>query len=381
MLDSYYKYDVRSDHLPLLYQNYFDVPYKQSSHRFRGLTDTILTQLKEHPMTLSYTSIDEYYQCAYKFYLEKILKITRSTNEDALYIGNLFHECLHRMLLAQTIPDPDAFLDEAITGYLSAIQKIPSKRERFFIAKYKEILKHWYEDTLKQQDRSDFSVYALEKEFAINRGVKLSGKVDKILTAKIGDEQYAIVIDYKSGNAEIDLNKVLYGLGMQIPFYFIFLKECLPDSYHFAGGYLQQVLPNGPFAYDPDMTIDEQYEKHFRLVGYSNPEMKVISRIDRDFDSGNSFISGMRVNKDGGFSVYTKIIKEEEFQELLRLAESNIEEAIRKIMGADFAINPKKLGTFDSCAYCPYSDLCYRDSSDYLELEKHANLDFLKETV
>lgn len=381
MLDLYYKYDVRPDHLPLIYQNYADVPYKKSSHRVRGLSEAVQKQLKEHPLTLSYTSIDEYYQCAYKFYLEKILKIVRNTNEDALYIGNLFHECLHRMLLEETIADPALFLDDVIAGYLASIQKVPSKKERFFIAKYKEILRRWYEETLKQQKRSDFTVYSLEKEFSVNHGVKLAGKVDKILTAKIGDEQYAIVVDYKSGSAEIDLNKVLYGLGMQIPFYFLFLKECLSDTYHFAGGYLQQVLPNGPFAYDPDLSIDEQYEKHFRLVGYSNPEMKVISRIDRDFDSGKSFISGMKVNKDGYFSARTKIITEEEFQKLLRLSEEKIEEAIRRIVNADFAINPKKLGTFDSCAFCPFGDLCYRDSSDYLELEKHTDLDFLKETV
>jgi ATP-dependent helicase/nuclease subunit B len=317
-----------------------------------------------------------------------MLKIKRSTNDDALYIGNLFHECLNRLLEVEKIDDVDSFLDRTINQYLVQNNKKPTKKEIFFINKYKSVLKRLYDNLLKQKENSDFNIFGLEKEFQVilNKKYKviLNGKIDKVLTLEINGERYAIVLDYKSGNPDIDLNRIIYGLNMQIMFYFYFLNNYSNERYHFAGGYLQGVLPTSEFNRDTKLTYEEQFVNHFKLIGYSNLNHNILRKIDHNYDNDEKFLYGIKLNKDQTtFTTYSyqRLISEEDFWKLLSLVEQKINEAIDCIICGKFEINPKKLGTFNSCSFCPYLDLCYRNDSDYQKLEEYKNFDFIKEKV
>lgn len=120
------------------------------------------------------------------------------------------------------------------------------------------------------------------------------------MTATLGEKTYAIVIDYKSGNTEVDLNNVVHGLDLQLPIYFYLLNNSGGEEFHFAGMYLQRVLPSSVFARKEGKTFEEQLREYFRLKGYTNGGESVLRLIDRYYaSSGFNAIAGLRVNRDG----------------------------------------------------------------------------------
>jgi CRISPR/Cas system-associated exonuclease Cas4 (RecB family) len=379
-LDLYRKYDLKSDELLLLYAAYPEIPYRTYRHDFGGVAPEVLRQKLDDKY--SYTALDTYYRCGFRYYLERILKIQRQNNEEALFIGNLFHELLEAMT-AEPVTDLRAFLESKTASYLHEIGKTATAKERFFIAKYFDVLALFYRHLQEEAENSDFTLSGREESLRIEiDGAVLEGKVDKILTWEAAGETYAIVIDYKSGNTDFDLNRVIHGLNMQIMVYFYLLSKSAAKPLRFAGGYLQPVLPTSVFNADSKLSYPEQFRRFFRRVGYSNANQQVLRKIDRRFDE-DSFLYGIRLTKSGEFHADTKkhLLDDEDYAALLALTEQKIGEAIKAIRGGAFPINPKKLGTLDSCEYCPYRDLCYREETDYLKLPEYRDFAFLKEKL
>ncbi|MDD4387848.1 MAG: PD-(D/E)XK nuclease family protein [Bacilli bacterium] len=386
-LDLYYKYDIKEEPLYTLLAAYPDHSYRSYKSNFTGLTPEFYQEILPSPLILSYTSLDKYYKCGFLFYLEKILKINRIGNEAALYIGNLFHYCLEKIFQEQALSTGfDQLLDDAISTFLEENNKILTKKEEYFLKKYRFVLKKLYGILSLQKENSDFTVYGLEKDFSIplGDGIILKGKIDKIMTAAINGKPYAMVLDYKSGNLDLDLNRVFYGLNMQLALYFYFLNNSADDKFNFAGAYLQRVLPNSVFPRVEGKTYEEQWEEFFRLYGYSNINPEILRHIDHNYDTNEQkFLAGIRVNKDGSFhrSDLSKLLSDEEFTRLTDLVADKINNAKSSLLAASFPINPKKLGSYDSCSYCPYRDICFREESDYQELKTYRNFEFIREEI
>ena len=385
LLDLYYKYDIKEEPLYTLLASLPDHYYRSFNPRFKGLTADVYSEIRPSRLTLSYTALDKYYKCGFLFYLENILKIKRPGNEDALYIGNLFHYCLESILREKSIEDIDGFITATITSYLNKNNKKLSFKEKYFLNKYHFVLKKLYHVLCKQKNNTRFKIAGLEKEYAISLGdnIVLKGKIDKVMTCDIAGTPYALVLDYKSGNLNFDLNRIIYGLDMQLMLYFYFLNNTGDKKYKFGGAYLQAVLPTSVFKRCEGKRYEEQWEEFFRLHGITNVNMQVIREIDRDYDSDSRFLSGIRIKKDGDFYSTTseRMLSDTEFEKLLALVEYKVSAAKTAILAGEFKIDPKKIGNFDSCRYCAYRDICFREDRDYQTLEQYRNFAFIREDV
>lgn len=381
-MDLYYKYGFVDKELLYLNYNYQDINYRKYSHGFSGIDYDVLKNYLENNFKLSYTSLDTYYKCGFKFYLERILKVHRQTNEESLYIGNLFHYCLNILLKNEHIENIDEYIDQLIDDFIKMENKELSKKDKFFIRKFKESLLIIYNEIRNQMECSEFKINGLEKEYNVfidgNYPVTINGKIDKVLTYKFNGEDYAIVIDYKTGSTDFDLNRIYYGINMQIMFYFYFLNN-ENEKYKFGGGYLEGILPSAVFKKIDDTTYLEQYKKYVKLSGYSNKNMNLLQKIDKQCGTKDSFIQGIKFKKDGNYDSYSfnKIIDDETFDQLLSLTKQKINDAIINISNGEFKINPIKLGNVNSCSFCPYFDICFRDTTDISELKEFKNFSFL----
>ena len=89
----------------------------------------------------------------------------------------------------------------------------------------------------------------------------------------------------------------------------------------------------------------------------------------------------MRVLKDDSFSSYSKVLSDNQINEIIKIVESKIDEAILNIEEAHFNINPKRIGYSKDnnigCKYCKYKDICYVQEKDYIYLEEYKDLSFL----
>lgn len=378
LLDLYYRYSKTDNDLFTLHATWPELPYRSYSHQFTGIDVNDLSPLLKRK--LSYTAIDQYYRCGFLYYLERVLNIKRNQNDDALFVGNLFHSALEAILAEERIDNPIEFLKEVIANYLQENEKVPTAKEKFFIGKYIEVLTRFYKFLQTEKEYSELKTYALEKHFSIplKNGFTFEGKIDKILTYNHQGEDYFVVVDYKSGSAEVDLNMVIYGLNMQIPIYFYLLKHS-GINFKFGGGYLQKVVPNTVFGRDPKYTYEEQFYRYFRKVGYSPENKALLEKIDLNYGNQMSTLQGIRLTKSGFHANSLKyLLTEEVFQDILTEVAEKVELAQQSIYQGEFPINPKLASKFDSCTYCPYRDLCFRDERDYQMLKEYKNLEFLR---
>jgi ATP-dependent helicase/DNAse subunit B len=84
----------------------------------------------------SFSSIDRYYECPFKFYCDKVLKIGEFASSGAIDVGSFIHKIL------ESVFDKNFDLDVAFENALNCTElKISENRKTFFRAKIKDYVK------------------------------------------------------------------------------------------------------------------------------------------------------------------------------------------------------------------------------------------------
>ena len=197
---------------------------------------------------------------------------------------------------------------------------------------------------------------------------------------KYDDRTLVSIIDYKTGNTDIDIYNSVYGIGMQLIVYlYLISKSDLFEDYFCVGFYLQKIL-NNEVNVEIDKDYDELKKENLVLYGYSTDDKESISKFDKTYVK-SKYIKSMKVNKDGELGS-KNILSEDTMKKLENLVDKKINEARDKILNGDFSINPKSIFGDDDvvgCKYCKYNDLCFRKNEDIINLEKYTDLSFLEE--
>ena len=109
-------------------------------------------------------------------------------------------------------------------------------------------------------------------------------------------------------------------------------------------------------------------DRDYRLIGYSNSDKDVLNIIDNNF--GNSkVIKGMKILKDGSFSRYSKVLNDDEINDIYYQVEDRILEVIDNIKNNNFDINPKVVdGVNRGCEFCKFIDICNMIKSDKVDI-------------
>lgn len=386
LLDKYFMYDEISSELSQLLFNHQDQisQYNSYTNVFFEIDLKTLQSYLENEFVLSYTSINTFYNCQFRFMLERVLKLTKQTNKRSLMIGTLFHYALEKLLSIETSDfQKDYFA--IVNEYCNRHNVSLDAKDQVFIKIYGNYLEQIYPILKKQYEQTFFKVRSVEESFIVSLDDKvykpiLVGKIDKILTYEDQNNRYAIVLDYKTGNNEFDYNKAIHGLDLQTLIYFYLLNNQEERKYGFAGAYLQSILPSNPLRAQNNSLYQELLEKYLTWNGYSINSIEVLSKIDRYVGSNNSFLKGIEIKNDGTLAKRSldDVISNEEFDALMKLVENKINECLKEVRAGKFPINPKKGSKVNSCMYCPYYDVCFRKEQDYVRIEISNDLSFLR---
>lgn len=373
--DQFYKYGITTSELKLLRYNYPTINYRTYNNQFTGVDNNKLINSLKNPYTLSYSTIDEFYRCGFRYYISNILKIKKD-NIDEFYmnIGNIFHYVLSKCF-EKDFNFEDAWNEEA-KKYEFTLNKI------ILLEKLKQELKFDIETIKKHSQYSGFNEFLYEKKFIVpiknkkNIPVNFVGIVDKISYLKEENRTLVSVIDYKTGSLPSNLNNIIYGIGMQLPIYLYFIKRSsLFPNLEIIGFYLQKIINKEMKAVN-GKTITELKENALKLVGYSTDNEELLEKFDITYED-SQMISSLKKKKEGFYS-YSKILNNKQMEKLDQLVSNKIEEATNSILNGEFLINPKKIDRdIIGCEFCGYKDICYKTEKNYIELEKHKNLDFL----
>ena len=357
-LDNLIKYNEIDDELNFLYSNYMDIDYLTYSNEFTGINKNSFYKFIDNKLLLSYSSIDNYYKCSFRYYISNILKLDKYNETFMTYIGNLFHYIL-------SIYNNDNFdFDLEFNKFIG--NKEFDNKEYFFIQKLKKDL-IFIINILKQYEKYsalDKSLY--EEKIYINKDTNIKitfmGIVDRIMYKEENDKTYVAIIDYKTGNTDINLDYSVYGLNMQLPIYLYLVKNSKIKNPEFIGFYLNKLIHNKP-KYNEDIL------KKYRLEGYTTDNENLISIFDKTY-MDSKMIKSMKITNNG-FSSYAKTINKEKIEKLIKLVDEKINEARDNIVNCNFEINPKRIeNNLIGCEYCKYKDICFMKEENIVNLKK-----------
>lgn len=368
-LDRLIKYGTKDEQLDILYKNYNNTSYLTYDNKYKKIDERLFDSYVGNKLNLSYSSIENYNECRFKYYLSNILKINKIEKKFKTEIGTIFHYILSKY-------NTDDF--EFDKEYDEQIKQFTTNKEIFFAKKLKEDLK-FIIDVLKEQEKyMNLPNSKEEEKFYINydKRIKITftGIVDKIKYIKESDKTYVALIDYKTGNPDISLNNINYGLNMQLPIYLYLVNNKFKNITP-IGIYYQKIL-NNEVTYKKNKTYFDQKKELLKLSGYSNCDEDVLKYIDKNYKDSN-LITSMKMSSKG-FYAYSKVLKEEEFEKLNNIVDNNINIAIDDILNTKFDINPKVIENKNiSCEYCEFKDVCFKTQNDNKYLEKVTLKDLL----
>lgn len=361
-LDNLIKYNIKEKDLDILYSNY-KIPYMEYNNKYTGINKEDLYDYINNKLLLSYSSFDNYNRCKFKYYLSNILKLNIIKDDFKIIIGNICHYVL------SNIDKEDFETNKYFDEYLEKEREF-TEREQFFLGNIKEELS-FIVDTIKKQltyTTFDKKMYEEKVYVSINKNIKVTfmGVIDKVLYKEEEGKTLLAVIDYKTGSTDIKLDNKEYGLDLQLPIYLYLSSKMKLENVEVVGFYLQKLLST-----NLDNTKDyiTAKENTLKLEGYSVSNESLLSKFDTTYND-SKLIKSMKTTSKG-FYTYSKVLSEEEIDNLIDEVEEQINNRVDDILDANFTIDPKIIdGDNVSCKFCDYKDICYRREKDLIYINK-----------
>ena len=376
LIDDYLKTGVTTNDLKFLYSNYNDsLTYFSYDNNYHKVNKDNFLKFINNKFNLSYSSMDNYYHCPFRYYLTNVLRLDIYEENFITYLGSLFHYCLEKGLVG------DQNVEELVHEFIQNEGKELSLKEKFLIKNIIPNINDALNFIKDELEHSNLKNMLFEKEIEIDKSrdnvdVVFKGFVDKILYND--DKSVAAIVDYKTGKTDINLNNVNNGLGMQLPIYVYLLKhtEELKNAF-IAGFYLEQVLHNKE-SIDYKHSLKQIKNNELKLYGYSNSNPDILEEFDKTFNN-SGYIKSMKLNQDGSFNSYAKVLSNEKIDNLVKYTDKVIDNAIDKIIACEFDIAPRKTSKENlGCKYCKFKDICFKENRDEVLIERDDDLSFLE---
>lgn len=370
-LDLYKLYNTKSDDLKILLTHY-NIPYNCYSNDFNKINNNDYLNYINNSLKLSYTSLNSYSECRFKYYIKYVLKLDPFTDTFPSYIGQMYHRILS--LYKKT----NFNFEEEYKKYLE--KRDLSLKEKILLIRLKKELLELISELKKQELLTGYNDNLYEKKLNINLDKKIdvifTGTIDKIMYYKKIEDTYFSIVDYKSGSIDTNIEMIKYGLHMQLPAYLYLIHYSnIFSNPIFTGIYYQNILfpyPNFELG-----DIDKIKQDRIKLQGYSIEDPSIMERFDSTIEK-SELIKSMSYSDEKGFSRYSKVINDDTLYDLVKYTKNYISKETDDIIDGDFSIDPKYYdGENISCKFCEYKDLCYMKEKNLKYLDKVSDLDFL----
>ncbi|MGL4374762.1 MAG: PD-(D/E)XK nuclease family protein, partial [Turicibacter sp.] len=356
----------------------------------------------------SVSRIELFNQCEFAHYVRYGLQLKEreAYKVDLPQIGELYHEALKRiavLIQKENRTFADLSVDECLTlSRLTAdelsdklLYKILKQNRRMLMLKEKltQVVYKTLVGLKYQSKKSDFKPLFFELPFQKNAksGINikpkslpngyqlaLKGVIDRIDVAKPAgrDEAYLRIVDYKSSDKKIELDKVYYGLSLQLLTY---LDVAVSNALQLieipaeVGGMLYFHV-HRPFLSEDKTDIlrhDQLSEelatlemKEYKMSGYLPKDLSVAHLSDITLEHTlKSDILQLTIKKDGQFSsVGNSVLPPTAIETLREYTNQTIIQSATKITEGQIDINPVQHGTSKACDYCQYHEICQYDA-------------------
>ncbi len=335
------------------------------------LSDSIVEGMYSKHLRLSFSGIEEYINCPFKFFLDRGLRISK--NEPVEFnpanMGTFIHAGLERLLGGDyDISDADEkqiknIVNEISDEYYNTDLKNCKGRSRRFdylFSRAKYALESAAIDITGEIQNSDFKPFDFEIDISqyvqptrLENGYSLSlvGSIDRVDMLDTDEGKYVKVIDYKSGSQKFSLKKIYNGISMQLPIYAGAVRSKYKDVKFAAMYYLKVGLPKVETK-DAKPMDEETYRKkisaYYTRDGIFCSDGDILSRLDKS----QEYIGNIK--KDS-------IVDSKQIERLVDYTQSKIKWVGESITKGDISISPIVDSGINSCEYCDFKDICRID--------------------
>ncbi|CCO07370.1 helicase-exonuclease AddAB subunit AddB [Desulforamulus hydrothermalis] len=256
---------------------------------------------------------------------------------------------------------------------------LSTARYRYLTGKLKKTLERAVLTLREHARRGTFRPVAVEIGFGENAelppvsfdldnrcSMEMNGRIDRIDCAAAGGRLYLTVIDYKSGQAVLDLAGIVHGLQLQLLTYLhvaLLHAERLVQQSALPAGMLYFSIRN-PFVSSNGPLSEEEAAKsllkQLKMKGLLLADPLVIAHMDSQLN-GQSDLLPVGLKKNGEFFSKSKVIDPEQFNLLRSYLEQTLQSAGRRIMQGEIAVSPYRRGRETACAFCIFKAVCQFD--------------------
>lgn len=357
--------------------DYTNVPEKINKENVRKLYGSTLNT--------TVSRLEKYRSCSFAYYLKYGLKLSDKEKMDIKPVdtGSFMHEVIDTFFKKVddikniTEEDMKKVIDEIIEEELSLKKNYiftATAKYRTLVRRLKKVIYLSMKYIVQSLKLSDFDVLQSELEFGNNnypaiemtledgRRVSITGKVDRIDIAKAPNGKYMRIIDYKSSTKDIELNKVIAGLQLQLLTYVDAIKQ--KENSEPAGALYFTLLEPKIIGTNKNMTkveIEDIIRKNYKMNGLVLADVNVIKMMDNTLESGKSNIIPVSLNESGEINYKSsKTVTKEEFENLQKYTIDIIKQISKEILDGEinlkpyYIVNEKKT----PCTYCEYKSIC-----------------------
>ncbi len=374
-------------------------------------------------LTTSISKLESYMSCPFSYYLKYDLKLSDKEKLDIKPIdtGSFMHEVIEKFFnLANNVKelnedDMKKIIDKIVGEELSKYNKFTmTAKYRILVQRLKRVLYTSIKYIVESLKNSEFDVMGTEVAFGnqankindeenrksdnfeisgnqtaidntnqnikneekisyppikmkLDNGKQISiiGKIDRIDIAKMPDGKYIRIIDYKSSTKDIDLNKVIAGLQLQLITYVDAVCKN-EENQVLPAGALYFTLIEPKLAKNPrEMTeekIEELIKQNYKMNGLILADVNVIKAMDTTLENGQSSnIVPATLNTSGEIN-YTKssTVTKDEFENLQKTTTKIIKKISQEILSGNIELRPyyNAKGKNTPCQYCEYKSIC-----------------------
>ena len=362
------------------------------------LSPEVAEKLFPDGMTLSHSRLEKFRKCPFSYFCDSVLKL--NSIDRASFGSNDIGSYVHAVLEA-FFGDPvhvdettgpkeiERFVEDFSRDYLGkvgqGVEKTPRMKHLFGkLRESSELLIQHLQDELAE---GDFTPAFFELELkaegdgeigdhptALRVGTEdggaffINGKIDRVDTAKIGDDLYLRVIDYKTGSAassdnKLNLGDVDKGESPQLLLYLFALlnnrnpafedrlgvpmERVHPAAVRYLHAVTEKVKLGAPTTPDE---VRKEYEKTITQNGCVLNDEVVLTALDRSSD--HRFTPELGSKKKG----VQPLLSESDFSDLQTKIEQNLRKNVADMRSGTLRANPG-----NGCRYCKMAPICRKN--------------------
>lgn len=360
--------------------------------KFSNLPEKISTEniKKMYGKTLrtSVSRLEQYRRCPFSFHMKYGLKLNEEEKFEirSLDTGNFMHEVIDDFfeMVEQKRLDIKLIDENQLKSIVYEIvnRKMGMNKNYIFRGspkfivlsrRLKKVVYQSIEYIVKQLKNSKFELYGHEVEFSEKAELKpmniklddkkqvvVTGKIDRVDIAKMNDDTFVRIIDYKSSVKDIDLNQVVSGIQIQLLTY---LDEIAEQENFQSAGILYFNLIDTIVKADKNLSdeeIKQQLNKKFKMKGLIVADIDIVKMMDTKLaPSTYSECIPVYLDKDGNISrSKSSVLDREKFESLQKYTKHIISDISNEIFEGNIDIKPFYNNKKTPCDYCEYRSIC-----------------------